>query len=435
MTDCFFYLDPAQIPQSPSSDELHVLLYGGSAPVRGSAAIGKQVFDLFHRFGVQPSTRAVDLLSIALAVTAADRFVLRSESDTNWSRDIRIHLPLAWPDPWNKVIDRLAATLNFLSGDVWSFELERGGLEPPLKQEINSFKRTIDLQKGDCVALFSGGLDSTIHAIHALQKGMRPILVSHGSRGDQEIQNLVASRLPTPLQHLSVNTWTTSDRTSEDSMRARSFLFIALATLVCDLKYKFSGTTTRLIVPENGLIALNAPLTPRRTGSQSTRTTHPYYFELLQTVFDELQLRAEIVNPYETQTKGEMAASLQMDDLFNDLASQTISCGKWKRSGKQCGRCVPCLIRRAALYAGNIDDQTDYISDDLSVVLDNEGHRDDLIAMMSGVSRLGSLHLARWVSRAGPLPKNETRRVALLDVHKRGLLEVGQFLKDSGLEL
>ena len=74
---------------------------------------------------------------------------------------------------------------------------------------------------------------------------------------------------------------------------------------------------------------------------------------------------------------------------------------------------MPCLIRRAGLYAGNIDDQTHYISDDLSVVLDSEGHRDDLIAMMSGVSRLGFLDLERWVSQAGPLPKNETRRVAL----------------------
>jgi len=34
-----------------------------------------------------------------------------------------------------------------------------------------------------------------------------------------------------------------------------------------------------LRVPENGLIALNVPLDPLRLGSNSTRTTHPYYMQ------------------------------------------------------------------------------------------------------------------------------------------------------------
>ncbi|CUH83409.1 adenine nucleotide alpha hydrolase family protein [Thalassovita mediterranea] len=223
MTRCHFYLDPSEVPDVTSAQELHVHLYGGFAPKPGSAAIGKQVADLFHRFGVQPSTRVVDLISIALAETAADRFVLRSNSETNWSREIIVRLPLAWPEPWRKVEAELAATLNFLSGDVWSFEFERGGKEPPIKSELNSYKRSFGLQKGDCVALFSGGLDSTIHAIQALAEGRKPTLVSHGYRGDQEVQNDIASRLPKQLEHLSVNIWTTSSRTSEDSMRARSF--------------------------------------------------------------------------------------------------------------------------------------------------------------------------------------------------------------------
>ena len=435
MTDCFFYLDSPKTPHSHSTQEVHVHLYGGTAAKSGTVAIGKQVTDLFHRFGTQPSTRAIDLVSIALAVTAADRFVLRSNSDTNWSREIRVHLPLARPMPWNKVKQELATTLNFLSGDVWSFEFERGGMEPPPSQKVKGFKQTIDLRKGDCVALFSGGLDSTVHAIQALEKGAKPILVSHSPRGDQKVQNLVANRLPKRLQHLSVNTWPNSDRKSEDSMRARSFLFIVLAAFVCDLKHKFTGNKTALIVPENGLIALNAPLTPRRTGSQSTRTTHPHYFRGLQSVFDVAHIHATITNPFELQTKGEMVASLQRNDLFNDVASLTISCGKWKRASRQCGRCVPCLIRRAALYAGDIDDRTDYISDNLSLVLNNEDHRDDLVALMSAVRRLGTRDLTRWVTQAGPLPTAQIRRNALLDVHKRGLLEVGQFLKDSGLKL
>lgn len=435
MTRCHFYLDPSEVPEAANTEELHVHLYGGVAPTTGSAAIGKQVDDLFYRFGVQPSTRVVDLISIALAVTAADRFILRSNSDTNWAREIIVNLPLARPEPWQNSASELAATLNFLSGDVWSFEFERGGKEPPFKSELNSYKRKIDLKKGDCVALFSGGLDSTIYAIQALEEGKRPILVSHGYRGDQVVQNNIAKRLPELLEHLSVNTSATSSRTSEDSMRARSFLFIALAALVCDLKQNLTGKKVDLLVPENGLIALNAPLTPRRTGSQSTRTTHPYYFNKMQLVFDKVGIGAEISNPFELKTKGEMTASLQNNELFQGIAPDTISCGKWKRKRKQCGRCVPCLIRRAALYAGNVDDWTDYTSDDLNLVLDHENHRDDLVAMMTAVSRLHSRDLERWISQAGPLPRTQPRRRALLEVHRRGLIEVGQFLSDSGLTL
>lgn len=130
-----------------------------------------------------------------------------------------------------------------------------------------------------------------------------------------------------------------------------------------------------------------------------------------------------------------MAAPLQDSKLFQGLASDTISCGKWKRKGKQCGRCVPCLIRRAALYAGNIDGQTDYTSDDLSLVLDHENHRGDLVAMMTAIRRLDSRNLESWVLQAGPMPITQQRRRALLDVHRRGQIEVGQFLSDSGLAL
>ena len=44
---------------------------------------------------------------------------------------------------------------------------------------------------------------------------------------------------------------------------------------------QFAKCVFEIIVPENGYISLNIPLTYSRIGSSSTRTTHPYYFELL----------------------------------------------------------------------------------------------------------------------------------------------------------
>lgn len=436
MTVCHYYLDAKDMPTHVPAEELHVLLYGGNFPKAGAAAIGNQVKDLYLRFGVQPSARAVDLVSIALAVTAADTFVVREDSDSGWGRELHLRVPLRSPDHWRKVSTSLARTLGFLSGDSWSFEFLPDGEEPPARAAILVHQRRIDLAAGDSVSLFSGGLDSTIATLSAIARGERPILVSHAYAGDQGVQDGIVERLPEKLQHVSVNAWPNSDRTSEISMRTRSFLFITIAALVADLKSKLGGGgVVELRVPENGLIALNAPLTPRRIGTHSTRTTHPHYLARLQAVFDAVGIAAKIVNPFEVQTKGEMVASLKDDALFGALASETISCGKWKRDGKQCGRCVPCLIRRASLYAGEIDDLTDYQSPKLVDVLKDEDIRDDLVAMMTAVARLKTNDLGRWVSRSGPLPADRSRRLALVDVHRRGLLEVGRYLSDSGLRI
>ena len=37
-----------------------------------------------------------------------------------------------------------------------------------------------------------------------------------------------------------------------------------------------------ILVPENGVISINVPLTVRRVGTLSTRTTHPYFIQEIQ---------------------------------------------------------------------------------------------------------------------------------------------------------
>ena len=98
MTRCIFHVDPDAVPADSQPDELHTLLYGGLPAHPGTVAIGGKLRNLYRRFGVQPSNRAIDLVSIALAVTAADTFVLRSDAANSWSRDIRASVPLSTPD-------------------------------------------------------------------------------------------------------------------------------------------------------------------------------------------------------------------------------------------------------------------------------------------------------------------------------------------------
>ncbi|RVD48544.1 Qat anti-phage system QueC-like protein QatC, partial [Mesorhizobium sp. M7A.F.Ca.ET.027.03.2.1] len=324
----------------------------------------------------------------------------------------------------------------FLSGDQWRFHFEGGGEAPPLPSVIRQHDRRIDLLAGDLVSLFSGGLDSTVSTFRLIEESARPVLVSHAYTGDKSVQNAIVARLPTALQHVSVNAWPNSERTSEISMRSRSFLFIAIAALVCDVKSRLvGGRPIALQVPENGLIALNAPLTPRRIGSHSTRTTHPFFLDGVQAIFGAVGIPATIDNPFATWTKGQMVRSVSGSELFQAIASETVSCGKWKREGQQCGRCVPCLIRRASLYEGDVDDQTSYQSASLVEVMKVEDTRDDLVAMLSAVKRLDSANADTWVAQSGPMPADVDRRSALVDVHRRGLMEVGRYLADGGFKM
>lgn len=63
------------------------------------------------------------------------------------------------------------------------------------------------------------------------------------------------------------------------------------------------GKEIELIIPENGLISLNIPLAYTRTGTSSTRTTHPHYMKMLQELIAELGLQVKIKNPFQFKTK------------------------------------------------------------------------------------------------------------------------------------
>jgi len=188
-------------------------------------------------------------------------------------------------------------------------------------------------------------------------------MVSRASTGDKMFQEYLLNQLGNPKQ-LGVN-----DRPSrpnsvnwkkEDSTRSRSILFLALAACCASaISQHRSAASTQLLIPENGFIALNPPMTPRRRGSLSTRTAHPHYLGLLQQLFDDVQLGVSISNPFEFLTKGEMIQACDDQKKIRALAPNTISCGKWKRRNQQCGKCVPCLIRRSSMFAAGVTEPKD----------------------------------------------------------------------------
>src|SRR6202030_3556104 len=116
MTCLVFHTKEDTLPIQPNQN-IHVWLYGATPPYPHAGIIGHQVLDYASRLTVRPSLAAFDFVSIALAVTAADTFVLRSEAPNCWNRTFELVLPLAQPDRWKAVQPELEKTLRFLSND------------------------------------------------------------------------------------------------------------------------------------------------------------------------------------------------------------------------------------------------------------------------------------------------------------------------------
>ena len=286
----------------------------------------------------------------------------------------------------------------------------------------------------DSVLLLSGGLDSLIGAIDIVAEGGNPYAVSQIAQGDKEIQQTFAAKIGGGLRHLQLNHNTRSVRQAERSQRARSVLFLAFGVLMATAlgRYK-EGAEVSLFVCENGFISLNPPLTGSRVGSLSTRTTHPAFLRLFQDVLSAAKLRVRIDTPYQFLTKGEMLTGCSDRELLDETASLSTSCSRYSRYGyNHCGRCLPCLIRRAAFHSSEIDDNTQYVVRDLAIDDNAHARFDDVRSAAMAVAAAAAQGGANWARRAvdhavldppGPY-------VAVVD---NGIQELGSFLSEAGV--
>lgn len=398
--------DAAAAHRMPKTIGVH-LFASGSPQLPGlGATLTERV-----RSGIpgSPSVAAWDFLSIALSAFAADRFVTRAGSANGWTRVISLDVAVVDPITWSAQASELAEALRFLTGDVWHLSFRPGGRACSHTQGR--------LHDRDTICLFSGGLDSFLGALQILNRGGRPLLVSQGSTKEIGPQQRLASALGLDRHRFEGRVGERWRRPYEGSTRARSILFFAYGALAA------TGCRLReILVPENALIAINPPFTDRRIGSLSTRTTHPHFLSRLNAVWAATGVDAELRNPFFGTTKGEMLAQAQHHDL-RALASATYSCGKGKRANGQCGRCVPCLIRRASFHAGGVQDDTLYLND-----LRASSRNDDVLAARHAVAAYGRAaprEFGAWVNSAGPLPSDPATRTQTIEAVGRGLAELG----------
>ncbi len=132
------------------------------------------------------------------------------------------------------------------------------------------------------------------------------------------------------------------------------------------------GGEAPLIIPENGWVSLNPPLSLNRLGAYSTRTTHPHLLAQISALWREAGLANPLCNPYQHLSKGEVLAQCRSRALLKRLVPMTSSCARpvasrWHGgSFGSCGYCYPCLMRRAALHRLGWDEGGDYWLDVLA---------------------------------------------------------------------
>jgi 7-cyano-7-deazaguanine synthase in queuosine biosynthesis len=404
------------------------------------------MLDQLSKLGLSPTSAGVDLLVLAIHVQAADTRVSReSESQDSWTRELRIVVPVDNPPLWDGVKPTLRRMLNFLTGDFWEVDFRQKPSEAP---PIPVVTLPIVEQTFDQVSLFSGGLDSLIGAIDALARGRTPIFVSHA--GDPTTSAAQAACFKGLSEHYAgknpgwLRLWMdlqgveVGGSKREMTMRGRSFLFFSAGVFVGTALNK----AFTLDVPENGLIALNVPLDPLRLGSHSTRTTHPFVIARWNEVLSSLGIPGQIENPYWNRTKGEMVSECSDRELLQKLVPHSISCssptkGRWQKlSPQNCGFCVPCLIRRAAILKGmgSGADRTKYTLDSLNgrVLNSNEAEGEHIRSFQYALARLNKRPGLAPILIHGPGPltdESPDRLEAYADLYRRGLLEVGELLE------
>jgi len=389
-------------------------------------------FYKLYDFTKDNSSIAFDFLLISLLTYCIDKFVLRKNNSVDgWSRQLEVCFPVLKPVKWNKAKNQLEKTLSFLTGDYWNISFEKRKLEnlyPNEKIRYNVNRVSYKKDEFQAVSLFSGGLDSLVGVIDKLeelkpQKG-KLLLASHfdgsaGAKSDQErILPFLNKAYKQKFEHIICGgrLANNAEKTSEPSSRSRSIIFIGIGVYLANN----ISANMPLLIPENGTISLNIPLSPSRRSSCSTRTTHPYFLKSLQETLLILDIHNPLINPYLFKTKGELVAECKNLSLLKKVAFESASCGKrgrkqyWDNKSsdvRQCGKCMPCIYRRASLHKIKMDKETFGIDIFKSTNFDinsNTGSTQDINACLSFLKKSHSKNeIVRQLVINGPLPGSD----------------------------
>lgn len=382
---------------------------------------------------------AIDMLYLSLAVFAADRLILRESGEDAWSREIELYMPVLCIDKWIACQSLVEGMLNFLTGDRWKICFRVRELTEIEKKARDKWKKITDKNLNvSKICMFSGGLDSCIGALNLLCDNADTsdiVFVSHygGGKGTIEYQEMLKEAFVRRfnldesqfIQNYAAVITKKEDK-KEDTTRSRSFMFFSHAIAYASAMDK----DIELIIPENGLISLNIPLAYTRTGTSSTRTTHPYYMKMLQQLITELGIRVKIINPFQYKTKGEMILECKDRRFLQAILDKTMSCShpdvgrhRGMKKTMHCGYCLPCTIRRASILKGELrDTSTYYDSNYRALPVARQAYRTYNCAFNGFDENTAFLR----IQESGPIEENIEQ---FADLYVRGMKEMKEYME------
>lgn len=319
-----------------------------------------------HRMLSRLDPLSRDLLEVAAYVYYADCSIRRgTEADIyarHWRRKFKFVVPVSDPDVWNspEIKGSLEETLEFVSGDEFSFDFRPPPRPQPTQLIFNFASRTGAFVDCDCVSLFSGGLDSLIGTLFLLRhRRQHPLLVSHRSMSivsarQKRLTALLRQRNPEwQFPHLSMWVNRKGERAREQTQRTRSFLYLSIAAAVA-----MQLNLQRVYICENGVVSINIPLSGQNLGTLLTRSTHPKFLRSFESLVNTLfAVKMSVENPFIFSTKTEMLRMLE-NWSQSELIQETVSCSRAQGKTKmqpQCGTCYQCVNRRFSVLAGDLE--------------------------------------------------------------------------------
>lgn len=314
--------------------------------------------------GVSPLVS--DLLAFCEQAFLADRNEPRGKNpdSATWHRTLKIDVPVGSPSRWSgaPVLELATELLTWLTDDDWRVQFVPADREPQAAQaqlDIDPVERT--------VMLFSGGLDATAGA--ALTLPDTPLLgvgvVTNSVMGGYQRRALRALAPLGDIRYSPVMFSVASGgaQDNEPTRRTRGLVFLGVGIAAA-----LQRGTRRLLVAENGIGALNLPLTGAQSGVMTSRAVHPKTLRLMAALVSELtSAKFAIDNPFLTSTKGQMVSALPPEACEACGHSQSCDNAAAGRGAleKRCGHCTSCLLRRVSFHtAGRTEwDNLPYLVD------------------------------------------------------------------------
>ena len=275
------------------------------------------------------SSRAKELQEVANGLHWAER----------WSQgpDQPVSIRVSNPSRWDGVKSDLEDLYYFLTDKEISVKFEKGNQadEPGTKLPFGSTDSE--------VCLFSGGIDSGAYAT-ILSRERRHAVLSH-TETSLMLYGKAKTFFQRYLRRPSLSMTASRFRSGEQVYglsQTRGLVFLANALSIAE---HLEAST--VVVPENGPLMLNPPVSRR---SQATKTSNPAMISgFLDIVNRVLDSNIVVRTPFSDKTRGEVAII-----LTDKMVGDTYSCFSSQGQKRMCGMCFACLTRILACQAFGI---------------------------------------------------------------------------------